>query len=78
MFFIIINGEATGYFSFQRGLRKGDPLSPYLFIIMAKALGRMIKKFWEDQEIKGIVPTTNCIAMIHHQFVDDTIFIGKA
>ena len=42
-FSIIINGEPSDLFTASRGLRQGDPLSPYLFIIMAEGLGRFIK-----------------------------------
>ena len=41
-FSIIINGELSYLFSASQGLQKEDPLSPYLFIIMEKGLGRFI------------------------------------
>jgi hypothetical protein len=37
-FFILING----FFSSLRGLRRGDPLSPLLFVVVMKALSRMM------------------------------------
>lgn len=42
LFFIIINGEAEGYFNSMMGLRQGDLISPTLFTIMLEALGRSI------------------------------------
>lgn len=44
MFSILVNGEAASYFKSSRGLRQGDPLSPFFFVILAKGLGKMIKQ----------------------------------
>ena len=45
------NGFSTGYFKLNRGVRQGDPLSPYLFIICLETLAIQIR---ENQEINGI------------------------
>lgn len=42
-FSILINGKPEGYFSSSKGIRQGDPLSPFLLIIMAEAFGRGIR-----------------------------------
>lgn len=54
---MIINGEPTTYFRMERGIRQGDLISPYLFIIMVEALGRSIKKEQAIKIVKGIKPT---------------------
>lgn len=72
-----INGEVVGYFKYHRGLRQGDPISPFLFIILAEDLGRMIKQARLNQLLQGAIPTPNCDLTTHHQFMDDIIFITK-
>lgn len=77
-FSIIVNGEATGFFNSRRGLRQGDPISPYLFIIMVEDLGRAIRQARTNGELEGIRSMREGEVITHHQFVDDTILIGQA
>lgn len=50
-FSIFMNGEPFGLFDASMGLKQGDPLSPYLFIIMVEGLRRFIK----DQVRQGLI-----------------------
>ena len=51
---ININGELVGFFGAKRGLRQGDPLSPYLFTIVMDALSMLISKNIEEQRLMGL------------------------
>lgn len=50
----LINGESIGNIRPTRGIRQGDPLSPYLFIIIADVLSRMVSKAVDNSLVSGI------------------------
>lgn len=59
-------------------LRQGDPISPFLFIIMAEALGRMISKRREEGVWKGIRVAQGLRSISHLQFANDNLLLGEA
>ena len=65
---VAVNGSYTKWFQIQRGVRQGDPLSPYLYLISAEILSLLIKK---NKDIKGITLKDNVEALLS-QFADDT------
>ena len=52
-FSVLVNGEPSELFMASRGLRQGDPLSPYLFILLAEGLGRYIRSQVECGLLQG-------------------------
>lgn len=60
-----VNGVVSQRIVPQRGLRQGDPLSPYLFILAVDALSHMINKAQTQGLIKGIQLTRDSPTLTH-------------
>eukprot|EP00253_Pinus_taeda_P026549 PITA_26549 len=75
-FSILVNGSPSEIFIPSRGLRQGDPLSHFLFILMMERLGRSIKHAKEMGQIKGLQLFDDGQALTHQQFLDDTMLQG--
>ena len=56
-----------------RGLRQGNPLSPYLFLICAECLFASIRESVEQGALKGIAAYAQGPAISHLFFVDDSL-----
>lgn len=74
----IVNGDSIGCIKPQRGLRQGDPISPYLFIIVADVLSRQISKAMTLGSLSGIKMAHACHVVSHIFFADDSLFFWKA
>jgi hypothetical protein len=77
-FSILINGSSFGFFSPKRGLRQGDPLSHFLFILSAEVLSRLLFKEEAAGNIKGLKISKTTPAIHHLLFADDLLIFGKA
>ncbi|RVW44362.1 LINE-1 retrotransposable element ORF2 protein [Vitis vinifera] len=74
---ILVNGNAKGWVKAARGLRQGDPLSPFLFTIVADVLSRMLLKAEERNLLEGFRVGRNRCRVSHLQFADDTILFAS-
>ena len=75
---IRINGKPTGHISPARGLKQGDPLSPYLFLLCAEGLLALIKKAVNEGSMEGISVCRNGPCLSHLFFADDSLIFCKA
>ncbi|CAJ2628008.1 unnamed protein product [Trifolium pratense] len=73
---VLVNGSPTKDFVVGKGLRQGDPLSPFLFLIAAEGLTGMMQKAVGIGVFHGYKVSDD---LLFHtlQFADDTILIGK-
>ncbi|XP_071739232.1 uncharacterized protein [Rutidosis leptorrhynchoides] len=74
---ILVNGSPTKEFSLGRGIRQGDPLSQFLFILAAEGLNILTKVATEKELLKGVKISNDKVNVSHLQYADDTIFIGE-
>lgn len=54
LYSILINGQPRDVLKPHRGIRQGDPISPYLFLICAEELSALLNEAENSQEIRGI------------------------
>lgn len=77
-FFVLVHGSPCGFFSSCRGTRQGDPMSPFLFIIMTKGLSKAIKSTNLSGSRKGINIPHLFEPQSNYLFSDDTFLFGQA
>ncbi|XP_042958123.1 secreted RxLR effector protein 78-like [Carya illinoinensis] len=77
-FSVLISGSPRGFFKAERGLRQGDLISPFLFILCTKVLSRLIARSEAMGTLKGLKVSRNCPPISHLLFADDLIIFGKA
>lgn len=71
------NGEQFSYFWPSRGIQQGDPLSPYIFILLANLLSTLINQAINIGHLTGIKLNRSCSTLLHLFFVDDSVFFLK-
>ncbi|KAJ9680549.1 hypothetical protein PVL29_019768 [Vitis rotundifolia] len=77
-FAILVNGNAKGWVKASRGLRQGDPLSPFLFTLVADVLSRLMIRAEETGLTEGFLVRRDRTRVSMLQFADDTIFFSNA
>lgn len=74
----ILNGEPRGNLTPTRGLRQGDSISPYLFLLCAEGLSRMLTYAEMRGGIHGVSIATGAPSINHLFFADDSFIFLRA
>lgn len=75
-FFVCVNGNLFGFFQGKCGVRQGDPLSPYLFIICMEYLSRLLKSTTQLSSF-NFHPKCQALGISHLGFADDILLLCR-
>jgi hypothetical protein len=73
-----VNGDLSESFLPQRGLRQGDHLSPYMFLLCAEAFSALLKQRERDGAITRVRICQRAPSISHLLFVDDSLILIRA
>ncbi|GJT13622.1 RNA-directed DNA polymerase, eukaryota [Tanacetum coccineum] len=73
---ILVNDSPTSEFQFHKGLKQGDPLSPFLFILIMESLHVLFENVLTAGLYKGI-HLDDSLSLSHLFYADDVVFVGK-
>nr|GEX14201.1 hypothetical protein [Tanacetum cinerariifolium] len=76
-FFICLNGKVYGYFKGRRGLRQGDPISPYLFTLVIEVFNVIMSKNINESKDYGFHFGCKELQLSHLCFADDLLVLCK-
>ena len=76
MAYILVNGSPTAEFQFHCGLKQGDPLAPYLFILIMESLHLSFSRAVDAGIFTGI-KIDSSLTISHLFYADDAVFIGE-
>ncbi|XP_020102569.1 uncharacterized protein LOC109720094 [Ananas comosus] len=71
---ILVNDTPTPWFKAQKGLRQGEPLPAYLFLLVVDCLARLTEAARDNNLLQGIGPSADTKTVLI-QYADDTLFL---
>ena len=77
-FEVLVHGGKSDQFRPSRGLRQGDPLLSYLFILGQEVLSRILDQELFSKNISGIKASIRGPALTHIMYANDIVLFSKA
>ncbi|XP_073362809.1 uncharacterized protein [Aegilops tauschii subsp. strangulata] len=77
-FSIMFNGVKSEVFNPTRGIRQGDPISPYLFLLAAEGLSCLLKSQNQSSQLSGIKLAPSAPVVNQLLFADDSLLFFRA
>jgi hypothetical protein len=77
-FRVLFNGGKLRQFTPSWGVRQGDPISPYLFLLATEGLSCLLKNHSLSSELHGLKVALSAPAVRHLFFADDSLLLLKA
>lgn len=74
---LLINGNLSQSVTLKKGLRQGDPISPFLFLMYANILSLALMKVENQKRIKGVQIGRHGIPITHLFFADNALLFFK-
>ncbi|KAJ0539673.1 putative RNA-directed DNA polymerase [Helianthus annuus] len=74
---VLVNGSPTFEFSCGKGMRQGDPISPFLFLLVMEAFSSMVKKACGVGALRGVSLPKEGPVLSHLLYADDCVLIGE-
>jgi hypothetical protein len=77
-FSVLFNGDCLESFRPSQGIRQGDPISPYLFLLVAEGLSCLLKLRIQSSNLSGITVAPSAPMVSHLLFANDSLLFFKA
>nr|XP_043639835.1 uncharacterized protein LOC122610949 [Erigeron canadensis] len=74
---ILVNGSPTFEFQCHKSMRQGDPIAPFLFIMVMEAFPVMLNRALAFSIIKGVDIGNDGLLLSHMLYADDYVLVGE-